>query len=98
MRCWFTAALNTLRKGGGGSAYHKGIICAFAGFLALSIFNLLLVIVLGTQHDAGRSSHMKDQHSQRNVAQPGVATGTQGYGAAPTTGTNQGYGQATTMV
>ena len=92
------AALNTLRKAGGNSSYHKGIICAFAGFLALSIFNLLLIIVLGTQHNAGKSSHHKDQGSQRGQGQ----SGTTGYGSAPVTtgpaGANQGYGEATTMV
>ena len=92
------AGFNVYRKAGGPSRYHKGIICAFAGFLALSVLNLLLVIVLGSPNSPGQSSHMKDQHSQRNVAQP-VVTGTQGYGTVPaTTGTNQGYGAATTMV
>ena len=79
------AALNTTRKlNQGTSRLHKGIIVAFAGFLILSVLNGLLLIVLGTQHDAGRSSHKKDEGlSSRPVA------GAQPYGTVPAGG--QGY-------
>lgn len=89
-----TETLNTLRKATGNSSslYHKGIVCAFAGFLALSALNLLLVIVLGTNHRSQTSTH-KD--GQQNTSQ-GVVTGTQGYGTAPAA--SQGYGAPTTMV
>ena len=75
------------------SRNHKAHICVFAGFLALSALNLLLLIVMGTQHKPGTSSHLKDEH---NTGTQRVATGAQGYNAAPT-GT-QGYGTPATMV
>lgn len=97
-----TDRLNDSRRGPGVTGMlRRGLVCAFAGFLALSVFNILLLIVLGTRHDPGTSSHKKDEvHSQRNVGQQGVplATGTQ-YGTAPAaTGTNPGYGGGATMV
>ena len=86
-----TEQFNQYRKGGTPflgvtGMLRRGLICAFAGFLALSVFNILLLIVLGTKHDAGVSSHKKDEiHSQRNFG-TGIPTGTQGYGSAPATG------------
>ena len=86
-----TEAFNNYRKGGipflgVTGMLRRGLICAFAGFLALSVFNILLLIVLGTKHEPGVSSHKKDEiHSQRNVG-TSVPTGTQGYGSAPATG------------
>lgn len=86
-----TEQFNSYRKGGAPflgvtGTLRNGLICAFAGFLALSVFNILLLIVLGTNHEPGVSSHKKDEgHSQRNVG-TGVPTGTQGYGSAPATG------------
>lgn len=88
---FMTDSFNQYRKGGTPflgvtGILRRGLICAFAGFLALSVFNILLLIVLGTKHEAGVSSHKKDEiHSQRNVG-TGVPTGTQGYGSAPATG------------
>lgn len=82
------AALNTTRKlNQGTSRLHKGIIVAFSGFLILSILNGLLLIVLGTQHDAGRSSHKKDEDRQGLSTRP--VTGAQPYGTVPAGG--QGY-------
>lgn len=87
-----TEAFNNYRKGGTPflgvtGLLRSGLICAFAGFLALSVFNILLLIVLGTKHEPGVSSHKHDEsHSQRNVG-TGVPAGTQGYGStAPATG------------
>ena len=90
------AALNQTRKlNAGPKRYHNGIICAFAGFLALSALNLLLVIILGTQHNPGTSSHQKGQ----NMSSQGAVTGTQyGTGAGVTPAAGQGYGAPVTMV
>lgn len=82
-----TEAFNNYRKGGAPflgvtGMLRRGLICAFAGFLALSVFNILLLIVLGTKHEPGHSSHKKDEiHSQRVGVPPA-----QGYGSAPATG------------
>lgn len=93
---FMTDRFDGLRKGGVTGMLRRGFITAFAGFLALSVFNILLLIVLGTRHDPGTSSHKKDEiHSQR---QAGVPTSTQ-YGTAPAAaGTNPGYGGGATMV
>lgn len=92
-----TEQFNTYRKASTTGMVRRGLICAFAGFLALSVFNILLLIVLGTQHNPGRSSHKKDElHSQRNVGHTGVATSTHAPAATGlTTGTNPGYAGAT---
>ncbi|DBA75662.1 TPA: hypothetical protein ACH3X2_009029 [Trebouxia sp. C0005] len=95
--CCLPAALNQTRKlNNGTKRYHHGIICAFAGFLALSALNLLLVIILGTQHNPGTSSHQKGQ----NMSSQGTVAGTQGYGtgAGVTPAAGQGYGAPVTMV
>lgn len=91
-----TESLNQTRKlSNGSNRYHNGIICAFAGFLALSVLNLLLVIILGTQHNPGTSSHQKGQ----NMSSQGAVTGTQyGTGAGVTPAAGQGYGAPVTMV
>lgn len=90
------AASNQLRKNNTGNGkYHKGIICIFAGFLALSALNLLLVIILGTQHNPGQSSHMKGQNQNVQQSQAVPLAG-QTYGTAPAT--TQGYGTTTTVV
>lgn len=90
-----TETANTLRKGnvgGNTGTYHKGIITLFAGFLCLSALNLLLVIVLGTQHNAGTSTHRKGEQTSQEVV------GTTGYGAAPATNTGYPAGGAGTTV
>jgi len=91
-----TDRFDDLRKNGVTGMLRRGFITAFAGFLALSVLNILLLIVLGTRHDPGTSSHKKDDiHSQRQAAAP-ISTQ---YGTAPAaTGTNPGYGGGATMV
>lgn len=101
-----TEQFNTYRKGqsalfpGVTGMLRRGLICAFAGFLALSVFNILLLILLGTQHNPGTSSHKKDEvHSQRNVGHTGVPTSTHAPAATGlATGTNPGYSGGATMV
>lgn len=95
-----TEQFNTYRKAGVTGMVRRGLICAFAGFLALSVFNILLLIVLGTQHNPGTSSHKKDElHSQRNVGHTGVPTSTHAPAATGlATGTNPGYTGGATMV
>ena len=76
------AGVNQLRKAAPKhTKLHKGITCAFVGLLLLSVFNLLLVVVLGTDHNVGRSSH---QQGQQTASQ---ATGAQAYDAK-----SAGYG------
>lgn len=103
-----TELFNTYRKGQGvfsgvTGMLRRGLICAFAGFLALSVFNILLLIVLGTRHNPGTSSHKKDElHSQRGVGHQAVPTSTHAPAATGlATGTNPGYsggGAGATMV
>lgn len=92
------AALNQTRKLGLGSKlYHRGVICAFAGFLALSALNLLLVMVLGTKHNPGTSTHQK---GQQNTSYQGVQ-GAQTYGTTSgpvVPSTAEAYSTPATMV
>jgi len=54
------------------------------------------VIILGTQHNPGTSSHQKGQ----NMSSQGAVGGTQAYGtgAGVTPAAGQGYGAPVTMV
>lgn len=65
---------------------QKGLTCAFAAFVALSVCNIRLLIVLGKH--SGVSSHEKEElHSQWNVGQ-GAPTAPQGYDLAAAAGNN----------
>ena len=57
-----TAGWNSARKAVGHSdRFGKGVITTFAGFLALSALNLLLILILGNNHDTNRQALQEDK-------------------------------------
>lgn len=83
-----TETFNNYRQGeapfpGVTGLLQRGLTCAYAGFLALSVCNIRLLIVL-SKH-SGISSHEEEElHSQQNVGQ-GAATAPQASDSAPPT-------------
>lgn len=51
----YCAGWNSARKAVGHSdRFGKGVLTAFAGFLAVSALNGLLILILGNQHDTAK--------------------------------------------
>lgn len=52
---FFSSGWNSARKESGHrDMFGKGVTTAFAGFLALSALNALLILILGNQHDTAK--------------------------------------------